>query len=1463
MKLKLLSVLAVAVLFLMPGVNFAQAPIVGSAASFVLFTTNGAMTCSGTKYLTHLTGNVGSNLAGSVTGFGNVDGVMHADDATTALCASDVVSLYTQLSTAIPTSTLASPFGGGDTLVAGVYDAVGAATLTGNLILNGQGNPNALFIFQVGGVLSTNALSKVILINGALACNVFWQVNGAIGMGTGTTMRGTIVANGEINMTSTLDTLEGRALAMNAAVLASQLVAYTPIGCGSPLLTGPVAPSMLDSTAAYGVFSSIGAVTGTPVTYVIGSVGANSTMPSGFNPLDVTGSINAMDPSTAAAAADLTNVYNYLVALPADIDLLDPADFGHGLVLTPHSYQVTGITNLTGNIILNAEGDANAVFVIKINGAFTTSTLSDIVLENGAQAKNVYWKVDGAVNIFSNSVFNGTIVAAGAITLNTGDTLNGRALTINGAIAINGSYVDITPVPCVAPAIDGAMSVCPGSTTILSDSTTGGRWLSSNTTIAIVDSVSGIVTGVTSGNSTIQYATAANCVSATTITVNVAPSAITGPGSVCVGNTIILIDTTAGGVWSSSNTLLATAGSASGVVTGVAGGTPTISYQMPGACAATKTITVNPATGAGIITGPSTVCAGSFIVLADSIVGGVWSSSNTNAVATDSLVTGVSTGIDTIMYTVTPMCGPTATATKVIAVNAATVPNSIIGASSVCVGSTVTLTDIATGGTWSSSNANASVSTAGVVTGSIAGTDTISYTVTNSCGTAPPATKTITINALPGAGSITGTTSVCVGMTTTLSDAVTGGTWSSSNTNATIGTTGVVMGTTAGNDVINYTVANANCSATATQAITINPLPNSGSITGASSVCVSATTPLGDAVTGGVWSSSNSDAAIGATGMVTGEAAGTDTISYTVTNGCGTALPATQTLAVNPLPNSGSITGASSVCVSATTPLGDATTGGVWSRSNTNAAVGTTGIVTGEIAGTDMITYTVANECGTAPPATKMITVNPLPNSGSITGASNVCVSAAITLTDVATDGVWNSSNINATAGTTGIVTGAIAGTDTISYTVTNSCGTAPAATQIITVNPLPNSGSITGTSSVCVNATTVLSDVATGGVWGSSNTNASVGSTGVVTGEVAGTDIINYTVSNGCGTAPAATETITINPLPDAGFITGTANTCVGSFTSLTDSIAGGVWTSSNGTATVVLGTVTGVSAGTDTIRYKTTNICGTATTAKTITVDVAPAAPVITTRPPSTACTGTLYQNIGTSTPPAAGTVYNWTAANAAVWAQGTGHQYALINFNEPGTAVVTLTASIPGFSCTSQSSVTVTVGASIAQSPEVSYFTSHFVCTPSNENSYQWGYDNVSTLDSTLLPGEINQDYLNTSPDFYNKDYWVLTTLGGCLQKTYYHTPTTVQNLNSGATGISVYPNPANSYINVVISAGVKGSIEVAVWNVLGQQVNTVMAADNKAVIDVSMLPAGSYLVTCNNDGIKIASARFVKN
>jgi hypothetical protein len=145
----------------------------------------------------------------------------------------------------------------------------------------------------------------------------------------------------------------------------------------------------------------------------------------------------------------------------------------------------------------------------------------------------------------------------------------------------------------------------------------------------------------------------------------------------------------------------------------------------------------------------------------------------------------------------------------------------------VCVGQTISLSDGTPGGAWSSSNtAVATVTAGGIVSGVSGGTATISYTVATACGTAV-ATHAVTVNALPAISPITGTLSVCVGATTTLSDATSGGVWSSGNTAiATVGTAGTCYGVSAGTTPISYTVTNTSgCTASTITTLTvINPL---------------------------------------------------------------------------------------------------------------------------------------------------------------------------------------------------------------------------------------------------------------------------------------------------------------------------------------------------------------------------------------------------------------------------------------------------------------------------------------------------------------------------------------------------------------------------------------------------------------------------------------------------------------
>jgi hypothetical protein len=445
MKTKLLISLTAVLLFLMPNVNYGQSINLGTAANFVLFSTNGSVSNTG---ISQLTGNVGTNN-GSSTGFGNVNGIMHDRDGASAACAADLLLAYNSISSTTSTFFPAPSLGNGATLISGVYSISGAASLNLGLTLDAKNDPNAEFIFKINGTFSANANAKIYLKNGAKACNVYWVAEGQISLAPGVFMRGTMIANNAAILINSLDTIEGRALSTAGAITIDGTLAYTPTGCGSPYLTGPIAPD-LKSVACFTLFTSNGPVENTGISTIQGSVGTNVGSVTGFNPLLVTGTVYPIpNGTTAQASADLLNAYNYLNTMPDDIELLYPEQFGRSLVLTPHAYIMKAACTFTDSLYLNAQGNPDAVFVIKINGALTTSTFSKVLLINGAQAKNVYWKIEGAVNINNYSVFCGTIVcnngALGAI--NTGVVLNGKALLTTGALSTS-SITTTMPAVC-------------------------------------------------------------------------------------------------------------------------------------------------------------------------------------------------------------------------------------------------------------------------------------------------------------------------------------------------------------------------------------------------------------------------------------------------------------------------------------------------------------------------------------------------------------------------------------------------------------------------------------------------------------------------------------------------------------------------------------------------------------------------------------------------------------------------------------------------------------------------------------------------------------------------------------------------------------------------------------------------------------------------------------------------------
>lgn len=199
-------------------------------------------------------------------------------------------------------------------------------------------------------------------------------------------------------------------------------------------------------------------------------------------------------------------------------------------------------------------------------------------------------------------------------------------------------------------------------------------------------------------------------------------------------------------------------------------------------------------------------------------------------------------------------------------------------------------------------------------------------------------------------------------------------------------------------------------------------------------------------------SSSNASAVV-TDSIVHGAAAGSDTIAYTLSNACGSAT-SLKIVNIIALPFAGTVSGDGSVCEGATVTFTSPVSGGAWSGSGTSAIVHADGSITGIAEGSIIITYNVANACG-SDTATKPIVVNPLPVSGIILGIDSICQGSVTTLTSSVPGGEWSSINpaITIVSGA-GIIGGIAPGTDTVVYTVINACGTA-IAKKTVTVLPL------------------------------------------------------------------------------------------------------------------------------------------------------------------------------------------------------------------------------------------------------------------------------------------------------------------------------------------------------------------------------------------------------------------------
>lgn len=240
------------------------------------------------------------------------------------------------------------------------------------------------------------------------------------------------VGGGTINGTSGLFTAGNVTGTFNNAI---QATSGTISGFATVIVTGTPAPP--PPGPSLGAAETHGLLAGSTFTCVgTGTINADAslwpgTANTGFPPCVITGQTNLGTPQAQTAQGDLTAAYLALEAMPCGTTIT--ADLG-GTTLAPGVYCSNSSVGVTGTVTLDGNGDPNALFVIRAPSTLTTA--GNVLLQNGAQARNVYWWVGSSATIGLGSQWKGNIIAFTSITLNNNAVLVGRALARNGAVTL-------------------------------------------------------------------------------------------------------------------------------------------------------------------------------------------------------------------------------------------------------------------------------------------------------------------------------------------------------------------------------------------------------------------------------------------------------------------------------------------------------------------------------------------------------------------------------------------------------------------------------------------------------------------------------------------------------------------------------------------------------------------------------------------------------------------------------------------------------------------------------------------------------------------------------------------------------------------------------------------------------------------------------------------------------------------
>lgn len=240
----------------------------------------------------------------------------------------------------------------------------------------------------------------------------------------------------------------------------------------SPSISSAAVPLIRQgSTSTYGVLAA-STVTNTGPTTISGTAGGDVGLYPGISytgsqSVTRSGVDHIADSAARIAQSDLVTAYNDL-GVPAPTTLAAP-DLA-GQTIRPGTYSTAaGTFANSGTLTLDAQGDPNAVFIFQTASTVVTSTGSSMVLANGAQACNVYWRVGSSATLGVNSLFIGHIYALTSITATTGATINGQLLARNGAVTLDSNTIVnnacATSAATTSTTTPGTATTTPGTAT--------------------------------------------------------------------------------------------------------------------------------------------------------------------------------------------------------------------------------------------------------------------------------------------------------------------------------------------------------------------------------------------------------------------------------------------------------------------------------------------------------------------------------------------------------------------------------------------------------------------------------------------------------------------------------------------------------------------------------------------------------------------------------------------------------------------------------------------------------------------------------------------------------------------------------------------------------------------------------------------------------------------------------------